>query len=91
MGVRTEAFEQGFNSKKYQNPYDPSTEEYDDFERGWTQRLKRGLHIQETTFDWEQTDYLTYAMNKHKPSSVTVTKRPTFDELIKQYGLPKRR
>lgn len=42
------AYNEGFNSKKYDNPYNPSTQEYNDFERGWCQRVKHGLPIIES-------------------------------------------
>jgi len=30
-----------YNKGKYQNPYNRGTDEYNSFERGWTQALKR--------------------------------------------------
>lgn len=35
-------YKEGFNSRANKNPYDVSTREYNDFERGWSQRVKRG-------------------------------------------------
>lgn len=29
------------NKGKYKNPYEPGSNEYNDFERGWSQELKR--------------------------------------------------
>ena len=36
------AYDKGFNSECYENPYQVGSEEYDDCERGWAQRIKRG-------------------------------------------------
>ncbi|MDO6706767.1 hypothetical protein [Photobacterium sp. 1_MG-2023] len=48
MSSNREAYEGGFHfGPHYDNPYHPSSREFDDFERGWTQRLKR------SSSDWE--------------------------------------
>lgn len=89
MGKCSEEYYQGFKSKSIQNPYTPGTEEFNEFERGWVQRQKRGLPIDETQFGREQTSGLTYAMNKNKPTSAAISKKASLDELIRSYGLPK--
>lgn len=89
MGKRSAEYYQGFNSKSNQNPYTPGTEEFNEFERGWVQRLKQGLPIDE--LHREQTYHLTFAIKKNKPASVTKPKKTTLDGLIKSYGLSKRR
>lgn len=38
----SEAYRQGMRAKQYDNPYDRNTVEFNDFERGWSQRVKRG-------------------------------------------------
>ncbi|WP_041394865.1 hypothetical protein [Photobacterium profundum] len=40
--MQSKAYEEGFRSGiVYNNPYHESTPEFDDFERGWVQRIKR--------------------------------------------------
>lgn len=41
MAGRSEAYKKGFNSKFCDNPYDIGTQEYNEFERGWSQKAKR--------------------------------------------------
>jgi hypothetical protein len=36
------AYNKGFNSECYENPYKVGSDEYNDCERGWAQRIKRG-------------------------------------------------
>ena len=38
----SKAYKEGFNSKINANPYIINTNEHNDFERGWSQRVKRG-------------------------------------------------
>ena len=40
---QSKEYEEGFTSKKYSNPYQAGTQAFNDFERGWVQRLKRNL------------------------------------------------
>lgn len=37
----SDAYRQGIESPSYDNPYKVGTSEYNDFERGWAQRVKR--------------------------------------------------
>lgn len=39
---RSEAYLEGMKAKAYENPYERGTKQFNDFERGWSQRLKRG-------------------------------------------------
>lgn len=46
MASEKTAFEQGqlaykLNPNRLKNPYEPGSDEYNDFERGWVQKLKR--------------------------------------------------
>lgn len=42
MSSQSQAYEEGYCSGAYyRNPYPQGSQEYNDFERGWTQRLKR--------------------------------------------------
>lgn len=38
----SEAYDKGFKSERYENPYPVGSDEYNDCERGWAQRVKRG-------------------------------------------------
>lgn len=38
----SEAYDKGFKSECYENPYDVGSDEYNECERGWAQRIKRG-------------------------------------------------
>lgn len=38
----SEAYNKGFKSEVYANPYSVGSKEYDECERGWAQRIKRG-------------------------------------------------
>jgi hypothetical protein len=38
----SEAYDKGFKSECYENPYQVGSNEYNDCERGWAQRIKRG-------------------------------------------------
>ncbi len=40
MVGRTEAYKQGYLAKHYRNPYPRNSTEFNDFERGWSQRIK---------------------------------------------------
>lgn len=42
MKGTSKAYKEGFKSKANQNPYLINTQEFNDFERGWSQRIKRG-------------------------------------------------
>lgn len=86
MGKRSAEFNEGFNSIKYLNLHTPGTFGFNEYERGWLQRLKRGLPVGENQNSRYPIDQLTYAMNKHKPTSVVVTKKATLNELIRVYG-----
>lgn len=37
---RTEAYRKGYAAKHYENPYPRNSQEYNDFERGWSQKIK---------------------------------------------------
>ncbi|ODS04291.1 hypothetical protein [Vibrio scophthalmi] len=39
---RSEAYREGMKAKTYENPYEPGTQQFNEFERGWSQRIKRG-------------------------------------------------
>ncbi|CAH8213705.1 hypothetical protein V9789_004395 [Vibrio vulnificus] len=41
MVGRSDAYRQGFNSKYCDNPFEMGSQEYNDFERGWSQKAKR--------------------------------------------------
>ncbi len=41
MVGRSDAYKEGFRSKYCDNPYQIGTQEYNDFERGWSQKVKR--------------------------------------------------
>lgn len=69
--------------------YISGTEDFNEFELGWVQRLKQSLPIDE--LHGEKTYHLTFAINKNKPASVAKPKKTTLDGLIKSYGLSKRR
>ena len=45
MTKRSQAYREGFYSKKNENPYKIGTDEYNEFERGWTQKLKRNFFV----------------------------------------------
>lgn len=87
METRSKEFYEGFHSKAYLNPYPPASNEYDEFERGWTQRLKRGLPILETKFEGEAEDSLTLFKNKNRIAKVEPSKKKSFSELLNYYGL----
>jgi hypothetical protein len=38
----SEAYNKGFTSEYYDNPYAVGSDEYNECERGWAQRIKRG-------------------------------------------------
>jgi len=38
----SDAYNKGFKSECYDNPYAVGSDEYNDCERGWAQRIKRG-------------------------------------------------
>lgn len=38
-----DAYNKGFKSECYDNPYDVGTAEFNECERGWAQRIKRGF------------------------------------------------
>jgi hypothetical protein len=38
-----EAYQKGFKSTLYDNPYSFGSHEYNECERGWSQRLRRGF------------------------------------------------
>ncbi|OXX66193.1 hypothetical protein B9J84_15470 [Vibrio sp. V03_P4A6T147] len=40
MVGRTEAYKKGYGAKHYENPYPRNSQEYNDFERGWSQKIK---------------------------------------------------
>lgn len=87
METRSKEFYEGFHSKAYLNPYPPASNEYDEFERGWTQRLKRGLPIHETKFEGEVEDSLTLFKSKNRIVKVESTKKKSFNELLTYYGI----
>jgi len=89
METRSKEFYEGFHSKAYLNPYPPASNEYDEFERGWTQRLKRGLPIYETKFEDEVEDALTLYKNRNKTVTVEPQKKKSFSELLTHYGIKK--
>jgi hypothetical protein len=39
-----EAYQRGFKSALYDNPYSFGSHEYNECERGWSQRLRRGFY-----------------------------------------------
>lgn len=43
---RSEAYKKGFTSEYYNNPYAVGSDEYDECERGWAQRIKMGYRCQ---------------------------------------------
>ena len=45
MVRRSEAYKKGFNSKFCKNPYGIGTQEYNEFERAWSQKAKRYPNI----------------------------------------------
>jgi hypothetical protein len=38
----SEAYNKGFKTEQYNNPYPVGSNEYNECERGWAQRVKRG-------------------------------------------------
>lgn len=44
----TEAYREGLKSVAYKNPYPINSDEYNDFERGWSQRVKSGFRCNST-------------------------------------------
>jgi len=50
--MKSKAYEEGYNSSiaEYKNPYPEDSGEFDDYERGWVQRLKRSPNIGGTEF-----------------------------------------
>jgi len=89
METRSKEFYEGFHSKAYLNPYPPASNEYDEFERGWTQRLKRGLPIHETKFEGEVENNFTLFRNKNRTTKVESSKKKSFGELLSHYGIKK--
>lgn len=51
--MKSKAYEEGFNSNidlKYDNPYSENSSEFDDYERGRSQKLKRSPNSRITEF-----------------------------------------
>jgi len=47
---KSEAYIQGMKAKVYTNPYERGSQQHNDFERGWSQRIKRGGSYQSLFF-----------------------------------------
>ena len=86
---QSKEYEEGFLSRKYENPYDAGTTEYDDFERGWVQRLKRNLPIDESGKIESYSCDLDLAFIKKKSSQI-FEKKKNFTELLAVYGIEKK-
>lgn len=69
MVGRTEAYKQGYVAKHYENPYPRNSQEYNDFERGWSQKMKR------TRLAPEPKHYQKELFRLHK-EQVTKTSHP---------------
>lgn len=89
MGARSNEFYEGFNSKSYDNPYQSASMEYNEFERGWTQRLKQGHPVSDTKFEPEPVRPLTLFKYKNKKVEILSNQKKSFNELLGQYGLKK--
>lgn len=85
---QSKEYEEGFLSRKYENPYDAGTTEYDDFERGWVQRLKRNLPIDESGKIENNFCDLDVVLRKKQPSHIVLEKKK-FTELLAVYGFKK--
>jgi len=85
---RSKEYEEGFSSKKYKNPYDAASLEYDDFERGWVQRLKRNMPIDYSGKIEACACDLDRKFIK-KQSSKALLKNKNFNELLEAYGIKK--
>jgi len=83
---QSKEYEEGFSSRKYANPYKPGTPEFNDFERGWVQRLKRNLPVELT---WK--DENEYCALNRSASKAGLNRLPQpklgFKSLLKKYGI----
>ncbi|CAM3881685.1 hypothetical protein [Rheinheimera salexigens] len=79
-------YEEGFLSIKYSNPYKIGTQAFNDFERGWVQRLKRNLPV-ELTLKADEPIY-SQKSREGKASVLPIeSDKRTFKSLLKKYGL----
>lgn len=89
MAKRSKEFYEGFNSKSCANPYPPASIEYNEFDRGWGQRVKRGYAVSGASFEGEPASALTLFKHKSKKVNTGSNKKNSFNELLTQYGLKK--
>lgn len=87
--MRSKEFYEGFYSKSCANPYPPASTEYNEFERGWGQRIKRGYPVSGTSFEIESASALRLFKPKSKKVNTGSNKKKSFNELLDQYGLKK--
>lgn len=86
MASNSKAYEAGFSSKKYENSYTPGSQDFNDFERGWIQRVKRNLPVEsgcQVKIDDEEEQKVTKTpipIIKQKP-------KERFEELKRKYGV----
>lgn len=82
---QSKEYEEGFASKMYSNPYQWGTREFNDFERGWVQRLKRNIYVEVT---WKDNDEFC-ALNR-SASKLALSRTPppklSFKDLLDKYG-----
>lgn len=89
MGKRSNEFYEGFNSIRYYNPYPSASLEYNEFERGWSKRLKQGYPVSGSKFEDEPVSALTLFKPQSKKVNIASDKKKSFNELLGQYGLKK--
>ncbi|NOH82831.1 hypothetical protein [Vibrio sp. 03-59-1] len=63
---RSKAYDEGLRSSTCCNPYNMGTAEFNDFERGWVQRIKRGGGYSNRLIDFSQALTDQYFPRKRK-------------------------
>lgn len=58
---RSKAYNQGLKAKSYNNPFERGSDEFNDFECGWSQRIKRGGSYTFTESSFSQSQPLPLA------------------------------
>lgn len=86
MASNSKAYEAGFSSRKYENPYTRGSQDFNDFERGWIQRVKRNLPV-ESGCQVEIYDEEAPKVTKRPISVVKQKPKERFEELKRKYGV----
>lgn len=86
--TKSKAYEEGFSSRKYLNPYSPGSSEFNEFERGWGQRVKRDLPVDPAfKIDIDELEQDTIEYRPKRVDKPVPQVKQGFEDLKKKYGV----